>query len=89
MYNIFPWLTEHLPGRQHKAFGHIKVVRSFIKEKIQQHQDSLVPTAPRDFIDCFLNRIQQVGNNTPSHCEDRMQQLCLSLNWFQDFTDDF
>ncbi|XP_019716865.1 cytochrome P450 2F3-like [Hippocampus comes] len=63
MHNIFPWLTEHLPGRQHRVFGHIKVVRAFIKEKIQQHQDSLVPTAPRDFIDCFLNRIQQEKHN--------------------------
>ncbi|XP_049581282.1 cytochrome P450 2F3-like [Syngnathus scovelli] len=64
MYNVFPWLTEHLPGRQHKVFGHMEVIRSFIKKKIQQHQDSLEPSAPpRDYIDCFLNRIQQEKDN--------------------------
>ncbi|XP_077396349.1 cytochrome P450 2F3-like [Festucalex cinctus] len=63
MYNIFPWLTERLPGWHQKVFGHMEVVRSFIEEKIQQHQDSLEPSAPRDYIDCFLNRIQQEKHN--------------------------
>ncbi|XP_057695853.1 cytochrome P450 2G1-like isoform X1 [Corythoichthys intestinalis] len=64
MYNIFPWLTERLPGRHHKVFAQIEVVRSFIKEKVRQHQDSLVPSLPRDYIDCFLNRVQQ-----EKHCD--------------------
>ncbi|XP_061536788.1 cytochrome P450 2F3-like [Phycodurus eques] len=63
LYNIFPWLIERLPGCQHKVFGHMEVVRSFINEKIQQHQDSMEPGTPRDYIDCFLNRIQQEKRN--------------------------
>ncbi|XP_077468343.1 cytochrome P450 2Y3 [Stigmatopora argus] len=59
MYNIFPWLTERLPGRHHKVFAQIEVVRAFIQDKIQQHRNSFDPEVPRDYIDCFLKRIQE------------------------------
>nr|XP_057936611.1 cytochrome P450 2F3-like isoform X1 [Doryrhamphus excisus] len=66
MYNIFPWLTERLPGHQRKVFAHIETVRSFIKFKIQQHEDTLDSSSPRDYIDCFLNRMQQEKHNVSS-----------------------
>ncbi|XP_047450142.1 cytochrome P450 2F3-like [Mugil cephalus] len=59
MYNIFPWLMERLPGRQHTAFAHIVEVRDFIKKKIQEHRETLDPSSPRDYIDCFLIRMKQ------------------------------
>nr|XP_046245806.1 cytochrome P450 2F3-like [Scatophagus argus] len=59
MYNIFPWLMEHLPGPQHTMFAHIKELREFVKMKIQEHKDTLDPSSPRDYIDCFLIRMDQ------------------------------
>ncbi|XP_010748213.2 cytochrome P450 2G1 [Larimichthys crocea] len=59
MYNIFPWIMEHLPGPQHKIFTNIEEVREFIKMKIQEHKDTLDPSSPRDYIDCFLMRMDQ------------------------------
>ncbi|XP_072248013.1 cytochrome P450 2B4-like [Leuresthes tenuis] len=59
MYNIFPWLMEHLPGYQHTAFAHIEEIREFAKTKIQEHKETLDPSSPRDFIDCFLIRSEQ------------------------------
>lgn len=61
MYNIFPWIMERLPGRQHTVFAQVNEVREFIKAKIQEHRDTLDPSSPRDYIDCFLIRINQVG----------------------------
>lgn len=49
-----------LPGRQHQTFARIEELRKFIMEKIQEHQDTLDPSIPRDFIDCFLMRLSQV-----------------------------
>ncbi|XP_061916522.1 cytochrome P450 2F3-like [Entelurus aequoreus] len=66
MHNIFPGLIERLPGHQHKVFAHMETVRSFIKKKIQQHADTLDSSSPRDYIDCFLNRIQQEKDNASS-----------------------
>ncbi|KAI3354028.1 hypothetical protein L3Q82_018582, partial [Scortum barcoo] len=59
MYNIFPRLMEWLPGRQHKMFARLEELRGFIMGKIQEHQDTLDPSSPRDYIDCFLTRLSQ------------------------------
>lgn len=60
MYNVFPWLMEWLPGRHHKMFDKFEKVRQFTMEKIKEHQDTLDPSSPRDYIDCFLMRLHQV-----------------------------
>ncbi|XP_068172648.1 cytochrome P450 2F5-like [Antennarius striatus] len=59
MYNIFPWLMERLPGRHHKTFANVDVLREFMRKKIHEHQDTLDPNLPRDYIDCFLTRLNQ------------------------------
>ncbi|XP_044059588.1 cytochrome P450 2F3-like [Siniperca chuatsi] len=59
MYNIFPRLMEWLPGQQHKMFARIEELREFIMRKILEHQDTLEPSSPRDYIDCFLTRLSQ------------------------------
>lgn len=63
MYNVFPWILEHLPGPQHTMFSHINFLREFIKKKIQEHKESLDPSSLRDYIDTFLIRMEQVRNN--------------------------
>ncbi|XP_029026512.1 cytochrome P450 2F3-like [Betta splendens] len=55
-YNVFPWIMERLPGQHHKLFARIEVLREFIVKKIQEHQETLDPNSPRDYIDCFLIR---------------------------------
>lgn len=62
LYNIFPWLMGHLPGSQHACFAKAEKLREFIETKIHQHKETLDPSSPRDFIDCFLIRINQVEN---------------------------
>lgn len=61
MYNLFPKLMDHLPGPHHKVFAEYEEARKFIKMKIQEHKDTLDPSSPRDYIDSFLIRINQVG----------------------------
>lgn len=64
MYNIFPWIMEHLPGPHHKMFGHVDFLKEFTKTKIKEHKESLDPSSPRDYIDCFLIRMEQVGKTS-------------------------
>lgn len=59
LYNIFPRLMERLPGRHQKVFARIEKLKEFIIKKIQEHQDTLEPGSPRDYIDCFLTRLNQ------------------------------
>lgn len=51
---------EWVPGRHHKVFARTEDVREFITKKIQEHEDTLDPSSPRDYIDCFLMRLSQV-----------------------------
>uniref|UniRef100_A0A4W5Q6L4 Uncharacterized protein n=1 Tax=Hucho hucho TaxID=62062 RepID=A0A4W5Q6L4_9TELE len=59
LYNIFPWLMERLPGRQQVVFGQVDELRGFVMKKIHEHQETIDPGNPRDFIDCFLTRLNQ------------------------------
>ncbi|KAM6973770.1 cytochrome P450 2F3-like [Aplochiton taeniatus] len=59
LYNIFPWLMDCLPGRHHTVFSQAEEVMAFVSKKIQEHSENINPAAPRDYIDCFLNRIEK------------------------------
>lgn len=63
MYNLFPWIMERLPGHQQTVFAHMEEIREFIRNQIQQHKETLDPSSPRDYIDCFLIRMNEVGKN--------------------------
>nr|KAF6303661.1 hypothetical protein mMyoMyo1_003583 [Myotis myotis] len=60
MYNLWPKLIKHLPG-EHRAFSkRLTNVKNFILEKVKEHQESLDQNSPRDYIDCFLSKMEQV-----------------------------
>ncbi|XP_059186650.1 cytochrome P450 2G1-like [Centropristis striata] len=59
LYNIFPWLIERLPGKHHTVYAKILKLREFTMKKIREHEDTLDPSSPRDYIDCFLMRLNQ------------------------------
>lgn len=80
MYNIFPWLMEHLPGYHQTIFGYMKEARDFIERKIQEHKETLDPSSPRDYIDCFLIRINQEKDNPSSEFNyDNLVSTVLNL----------
>nr|XP_020836119.1 cytochrome P450 2C19-like [Phascolarctos cinereus] len=59
VYNSFPSLVRYLPGSHHKAFKNIQSILEFILEEVKEHQRTLDPSNPRDFIDCFLMKMEQ------------------------------
>uniref|UniRef100_A0A8C6CD93 Cytochrome P450 2C23-like n=1 Tax=Monodon monoceros TaxID=40151 RepID=A0A8C6CD93_MONMO len=62
IYNLWPKLIKHLPG-EHKAFSkRLNDVKYFILEKVKEHQKSLDHNNPRDYIDCFLSKMEQKQN---------------------------
>lgn len=42
-------------------------MKDLIARSVRDHQDSLDPNSPRDFIDCFLNKMAQVSLGWKSH----------------------
>uniref|UniRef100_A0A669F936 Cytochrome P450, family 2, subfamily Y, polypeptide 3 n=1 Tax=Oreochromis niloticus TaxID=8128 RepID=A0A669F936_ORENI len=58
----------------------IKEARDFIERKIQEHKETLDPSSPRGYIDCFLIRINQEKNNPSSEFNyDNLISTVLNL----------
>ncbi|XP_012621879.3 cytochrome P450 2C18-like [Microcebus murinus] len=76
--NNFPVLIYYFPGIHNKLVENISLVRSYILEKAKEHQESLDVNNPRDFIDCFLIKMEQEKHNSQS--EFTMENLVITVS---------
>uniref|UniRef100_A0A8D2DET2 Cytochrome P450 n=1 Tax=Sciurus vulgaris TaxID=55149 RepID=A0A8D2DET2_SCIVU len=63
LYEMFSSVMKYLPGPQQQVFKDMQGLEDFIAKKVEQNQRTLDPSAPRDFIDSFLIRMQEEKNN--------------------------
>ncbi|XP_069913668.1 cytochrome P450 2C5 isoform X2 [Oryctolagus cuniculus] len=61
--NTFPALIDYFPGIHKTLLKNSDYTRNFIMEKVKEHQESLDVNDPRDFIDCFLIKMEQEKHN--------------------------
>ncbi|XP_076194774.1 cytochrome P450 2H1-like [Aptenodytes patagonicus] len=73
LYNFFPAVMDFLPGPHKKFIKNTEKVDQFTLEIIAEHQKTLDPTCPRDFIDAFLNKMEQEKGN--GHSEFTVETL--------------
>ncbi|XP_039220613.1 cytochrome P450 2C20-like [Crotalus tigris] len=64
VYNSFPKIMEYFPGQHTKTFAEIEKLCDFIHEKVVLHQKTLDIQEPRDFIDCFLIKLEKEQNSS-------------------------
>ncbi|XP_012780921.2 cytochrome P450 2C18-like isoform X3 [Ochotona princeps] len=64
--NTFPILMDFLPGSHNQVLANFSYVKNYVLEKVKEHQESLDVNNPRDFIDCFLIRMEQERRNQQS-----------------------
>ncbi|XP_032996509.1 cytochrome P450 2C19-like isoform X4 [Lacerta agilis] len=67
LYNLFPSLMKRIPGPHHKVLKNNLATREFVLEEVEEHKATLDPSSPRDFIDCFLMKMDQEKGNSASH----------------------
>ncbi|CAJ0966686.1 unnamed protein product [Ranitomeya imitator] len=63
LYDTFPRIMKYLPGPHRKTFQLVKPLKDYVKESIKTHQKTLDSACPRDYIDCFLIRMNQEEKN--------------------------
>ncbi|MBZ3884618.1 Cytochrome P450 2F1 [Sciurus carolinensis] len=67
LYNLFPSILDWVPGPHQRIFQNFGNLRKLIARSVRDHQATLDPSSPRDFIDCFLTKIAQEKQNPLSH----------------------
>ncbi|XP_077889473.1 cytochrome P450 2B4 [Ictidomys tridecemlineatus] len=75
-YGLFPALLRHLPGPHNRLFEVFEKQKEFVARVVKEHQVSLDPAQPRDFIDAFLIRMQQEQGDP--HTEFNQENLLSS-----------
>ncbi|MGH0152509.1 UNVERIFIED_CONTAM: hypothetical protein FKN15_022322 [Acipenser sinensis] len=59
LFNTFPTIMKILPGPHQKIFSNWNKVIAFVKSEVQSHRKDWDPSAPRDYIDCYLAEIEK------------------------------
>ncbi|XP_075073066.1 cytochrome P450 2C20-like [Mixophyes fleayi] len=67
LYNAFPEILRWLPGEHNKIFLNGSRLQSFLRGLIKSHVLTRDANCPRDFVDTFLNKIEEEADNPGSH----------------------
>ncbi|XP_067833996.1 cytochrome P450 2J2-like isoform X2 [Heptranchias perlo] len=67
LFNLFPMVMQFMPGAHQRLFEEWDQLESILLEQVKQHQQSRNPETPRDFTDCYLNKMENTsGDGTSS-----------------------
>nr|XP_020633780.1 cytochrome P450 2C18-like isoform X3 [Pogona vitticeps] len=66
MNNILPSFMDLIPGPHQRITKNVERLKEFVSKVVKQHKETLDPSATRDFIDCFLIRMEQEKKNGAS-----------------------
>lgn len=78
MYNLWPKVMKYIPGKHQDFMRRVKDIKTFILEKVKEHQKTLDPANPRDYIDCFLSKQEEEKHNPESEFDLENLAICGS-----------
>ncbi|XP_075392679.1 cytochrome P450 2B4-like [Tenrec ecaudatus] len=71
VFELFSNVLKHFPGTHQQIYKNILEVNTFIARSVEQHQATLDPNTPRDFIDTFLLRMDKEKSNKDTEFHQR------------------
>ncbi|NXV49156.1 CP2J2 protein, partial [Uria aalge] len=77
LYNSFPSIMKFLPGSHQTIFKNWRLLKSFVREKINKHKEDWNPSESRDFIDSYLQEIAK--DDSGSFQEENLVACALDL----------
>ncbi|XP_051581250.1 cytochrome P450 2J4 [Myxocyprinus asiaticus] len=81
LYEAFPAIMNHLPGRHNDIFNAYKLLCAFMKEAVDKHKAELDPSEPRDYIDSFLIEMMEKPH-APTDGFDEQNLVACALDLF-------
>ncbi|KAM4897070.1 cytochrome P450 2H1-like [Sylvia borin] len=80
LYNFFPTVMDYLPGPHQQLIKNFEKVDKFTTDIVMEHQKTQDPACPRDFIDAFLNKMEQEkGNDDAIFTVETLSRTTLDL----------
>ncbi|XP_063793840.1 cytochrome P450 2G1-like isoform X1 [Pseudophryne corroboree] len=81
LQEIIPTVMDHIPGPHQRINPIIETLLEFVSERVKMNQATVDPSSPRDYIDCFITKMQQENKDATS--EFNMKNLLMTvLNLF-------
>ncbi|XP_069094783.1 cytochrome P450 2G1-like isoform X2 [Pleurodeles waltl] len=77
LYSMYTDILEYLPGPHKEIHGVLKCLEKFVEKRVKMNQETLDPNSPRDYIDCFLMKMEEEKDNPET--EFYMSQLVKSV----------
>nr|XP_055165374.1 cytochrome P450 2B11 [Nyctereutes procyonoides] len=59
MFELFHSFLKYFPGTHRQVYNNLQEIKAFIARMVEKHRESLDPSAPRDFIDAYLIRMDK------------------------------
>ncbi|KAG9478182.1 hypothetical protein GDO78_013277 [Eleutherodactylus coqui] len=76
LYNFIPSILNYFPGPHHKLAENYQAQLEYAEAIVREHENTLDPSSPQDYIDAFLIRMQQERNNP--HSQFNLSNLLTS-----------
>uniref|UniRef100_G3NEA8 Cytochrome P450, family 2, subfamily X, polypeptide 9 n=1 Tax=Gasterosteus aculeatus aculeatus TaxID=481459 RepID=G3NEA8_GASAC len=80
LYDSFP-LIRSLPLPFRQAFKNVETCQKIAKTLMNEHKQTRVPGEPRDFVDCYLDRLDKPGDDRSSFSEAQLTMYILDLHF--------
>ncbi|XP_063793802.1 cytochrome P450 2F2-like isoform X2 [Pseudophryne corroboree] len=80
LYNTYPEFMKYIPGPHKQMMKNYTYVTNFIKKRVEKNIKTLDKNNPRDFIDCFLIKIEkEKKNNSTYYNHDTLIMSTMTL----------
>ncbi|XP_073497614.1 cytochrome P450 2F2-like isoform X2 [Phyllobates terribilis] len=63
LYNIYPNVLKYIPGPHHTIMKNFSFMADYVRKKMEINKKTLDINNPRDYIDCFLTKVEKEGKN--------------------------
>ncbi|KAM9323991.1 cytochrome P450 2F2-like [Gastrophryne carolinensis] len=82
LFNIFPNFMKYVPGPHKQLKVNFSTLTDFIRKRMEDNIRTLDTENPRDFIDCFLLRIQKEGKNSKTFFNEKTLVMTSMMLFF-------
>ncbi|KAG8552885.1 hypothetical protein GDO81_003128 [Engystomops pustulosus] len=70
-HDMIPEIMDHVPGPHQKIDKLLEELSAFVSERVKMNRETFDPSNPRDFIDCFLIKMEQEKKLPNSEFHDK------------------